>query len=226
MRTPDATATPVSTRATTKRQRERGRYEPSEIYTILDEALICHVAISDESGPCVLPTIHARIGDRLYLHGAASNHLLRAIAHGAEACVEATIVDDLVLARSAFHHSMNYRSVVLYGSGSAVTEREEKRAAVTAIVDHVLPGRSNDVRAPTTAELRSTIVVRIPIKEASAKVRTGPPIDDAEDLDLLIWSGVIPVRTVLSRGVASLDAPDGIEVPRYVMNPVRGPVPR
>lgn len=222
MKTNDPSTSHPTPRSTLRRKRERGRYDLSEIYSILDEALICHVAIAAEAGPLVLPTIHARIGGDLLLHGAASNHLLRAVANGAPTCVAATIVDGLVLARSAFHHSMNYRSVVIFGSGSPVEDKDEKLAAVMAIVEHVVLGRSNDARPPTASELRSTLVVRVPILEASAKVRSGPPVDDADDLGLPIWAGVLPVKTVVERGIAVVDAVAGVEAPRYVLDPTRG----
>lgn len=162
-----------------------------------------------------------RVDDHLYLHGAAANHLLKAIAGGAGACVCVTLVDDPVLARSAFPHSLNYRSVVLFGRGTVVKDCEEKLAAVTAIVEHVLRSRSRDARPPGTAELRSTIVVRIPIAEASAKVRSGPPIYDEADLELPVWAGLVPVATTLSAGSAAPDLIAGIETPAYVIKRLR-----
>jgi nitroimidazol reductase NimA-like FMN-containing flavoprotein (pyridoxamine 5'-phosphate oxidase superfamily) len=187
---PDFSPTP---RTTLKRAPARGRFDRETVYAILDEGLICHVGIAVEGRPVVLPTIHARVGDRLYLHGATANRLLRAIAGGGEACVSVTCIDGLVIARSAFHHSMNYRSVTLFGPGRPVDDEAEKTEALRAIVEHVTPGRWRDVRPPNPVELKRTLVIAIPIEEVSAKVRTGPPIDEEEDYALDVWAGVIPL---------------------------------
>ncbi len=186
----------LTERTRVRRRPERGSHDTETIQTILDEALICHVGFTVDDQPYVLPTIHARIGDRLYLHGAAANRMLRTLSEGGACCVTATLVDGLVLARSAFHHSMNYRSVAVLGRAEEVTEPDERLAALRAIVEHVRPGRWDECRAPTEAELRATTVVRLPLDEASAKVRTGPPIDDEEDYALPYWAGVIPLSTV------------------------------
>jgi nitroimidazol reductase NimA-like FMN-containing flavoprotein (pyridoxamine 5'-phosphate oxidase superfamily) len=196
---------------------ERARYDRDTIGRILDEALICHVAWSDGDGRArVLPTIQARVGDTLYLHGSRAARAWKAIAGGAEVCVAATIVDGLVLARSAFHHSMNYRSVVLYGRAREVTEPEELLAAARAITRHVLPGREDEARMPTSDEFRQTILFAIEIDEASAKVRTGPPKDDQEDLSLPLWAGVLPLVTRPGMPEPSPDLLQGIDVPGYV----------
>src|SRR5207244_2812277 len=163
----------------------------------LDEASICHLGfvVPHESGvqPFVIPTIHARLGDTLYFHGSAASRMLRSLKDGVDACVTVTLLDGLVLARSAFHHSMNYRSVVVLGKGREVADREEKLRALHAIVEHVVPGRSAVVRPPNESELRQTLVIALPLTEASAKVRTGPPIDEKEDYALDVWAGVIPI---------------------------------
>ncbi|MCI3950233.1 MAG: hypothetical protein K0R11_2167 [Acidimicrobiales bacterium] len=182
-----------SARTTVRRQRDRGVYDAAAIEAILDEALICHVGAVVDGSPVVLPTVHARAGRTLYLHGARANALLRA-GTDAEVCVTATLVDGLVLARSAFHHSVNYRSVVVRGPARAVTDPDEQRAALEALVDHAVPGRSAETRPPSEAELRSTLVLAVALDEASAKVRTGPPIDEPEDHALPHWAGELPLR--------------------------------
>lgn len=202
-----------------RRKSNRGSYDAEVVHAILDEGLICHISVVDNGAPVTLPTIYARVGDQIYLHGAVANHLLGLVAAGAPACVAVTLIDELVLARSAFHHSMNYRSVVVFGVGSIVLDPEEKRAAVEAIVEHVLAGRSADARPPTTSELRATIVVKIPILEASAKIRTGPPIDDEEDITLPIWAGVLPLSTTTLPGMPSPDLGAGIATPENVLQP-------
>jgi nitroimidazol reductase NimA-like FMN-containing flavoprotein (pyridoxamine 5'-phosphate oxidase superfamily) len=196
---------------------ERARYDRETIERILDEALICHVAWSDGDGRArVLPTIQARVGETLYLHGSRAARAWKAIAGGAEVCVAATIVDGLVLARSAFHHSMNYRSVVLYGRAREVTDPDELLDAARAITRHVLPGREDEARMPTPDEFKQTILFAITIDEASAKVRTGPPKDDEQDLALPLWAGVLPLVTRPGMPESSPDLLQGIEVPGYV----------
>lgn len=191
-----------SRRARVRRRPERGRYDRATIDAILDEALVCHLGFVAEDGPLVIPTIHGRAGDALYLHGSAASRALRAAAGGAPICVTATLVDGLVLARSAFHHSMNYRSVVLLGCAAPVEDPGEKLAALRAISEHVLPGRWDEVRPPDSRELQATGVVRLALDECSAKVRTGPPLDDAADLALECWAGILPLRLVAGEPVA------------------------
>jgi nitroimidazol reductase NimA-like FMN-containing flavoprotein (pyridoxamine 5'-phosphate oxidase superfamily) len=207
---------PPSERTRVRRLPERGVYERDEIDAILDEALICHVAHVVDGKPRVIPTIHARIGNTLYVHGSNASRTLRAArSEGTEVCVEVTILDGLVLARSAFHHSMNYRSAIVYGTAREVTDPDEKFAAQRALVDHVVHGRSADARLPNQRELDQTTILAIPLDEASGKVRTGPPKDDAEDLDLQIWAGVIPMHLEPERPVDSPDLPEGISPPPY-----------
>ena len=209
-------------RARVHRLPERAAYDRDTIEAILDEALICHVAWTDEDGRArALPTIHARVGDTLYLHGSRAARAWRAVAGGAEVCVVATIVDALVLARSAFHHSMNYRSVVLYGHGREVTDGDELETAARAITHHVLPGREAEARMPTAEEFKQTILFAIPIAEASAKVRTGPPKDDEADLALPIWAGLLPLETSGGPPESSPDLLQGIHVPAYIALPRR-----
>jgi nitroimidazol reductase NimA-like FMN-containing flavoprotein (pyridoxamine 5'-phosphate oxidase superfamily) len=196
-------------RTTVRRRSQRGSYDRDLLFSIVDEALHCHVGFAIDGRPWVVPTIHARVDDQLYLHGALANHMLRSLAGGLEACVTMTLVDGLVIARSAFHHSLNYRSVMVFGRARPVDEREEKDRALRALVEHVAQGRSTHARPPTDEELRTTLVLRLPLTEASAKVRSGGPIDDDADLVLPVWAGVVPCRTVY-------DAPlpeEGVTVP-------------
>ncbi len=201
-------------RTTVRRQSQRASYERELVDAVIDEALSCHVGFAIDGRPWVLPTIHARIDDVLYLHGAVANHMLRAISGGIEACVTITLVDALVLARSAFHHSMNYRSVMVFGRATIVDDPDEKWAALHALVEHVVPGRMAEARPPSDAELRKTSVLRLPISEASAKVRTGGPIDDPEDLALPVWAGQLPLTTAYGSAVPEPDT--SLTVPAYV----------
>jgi nitroimidazol reductase NimA-like FMN-containing flavoprotein (pyridoxamine 5'-phosphate oxidase superfamily) len=204
-----------SPRTTVRRQRQRGAYDAATIEAILDEALICHVGAVVDGAPVVLPTVHARRDRTLYLHGAPANALLRA-GDGAEVCVTATLVDGLVLARSAFHHSVNYRSVVVRGPARAVTDPEEQRAALDALVEHVAPGRTAETRPPSDEELRTTLVLAVGLDEASAKVRTGPPLDEPEDHALPHWAGELPLTVVAGPPRPDPDVPADRPVPRSV----------
>lgn len=205
-----------SERTQVRRLPERGVYDRPRIDAILDEALICHVAYVVDGEPRVIPTIHARIGDTLYIHGSNASRTLRATKAGLPVCVEVTLIDGLVLARSAFHHSMNYRSAIVYGSAREVTDPDEKWEAQRALVDHVVQGRSADARMPNESELRQTTILAIPIEEASAKVRTGPPIDDERDISMPIWAGVLPVRLRPGEPVPDDDLPADVAVPGYL----------
>src|SRR5215831_16644074 len=180
-------------RTSLKRLPQRGAYDYKTIYSILDEAFICHVGLIFHNEPVVIPMTYGRVENVLYIHGSAASRLLRELANGIPVCVTVTLLDGLVLARSAFHHSMNYRSVVLLGTARPVTGEAERLAALEAIVEHVLRGRWADVRWPTEQELKATAVLWLPIEEASAKIRTGPPIDDEEDYALPCWAGVLPL---------------------------------
>jgi uncharacterized protein len=210
-------AHPPTDRVRVRRKRERGRYEREAIDAILDEALIAHLGIAAEDGqPLVIPTLHARCGDLVYCHGSAASRTLRALAAGAPACLTVTLLDALVLARSAVHHSANYRSVMLLGEATVVQEREEKLAALQAIVEHIVPGRWADVRWPTENELKATSVLAIPIAEASAKIRSGPPLDDEPDYAMDVWAGVIPLASEPIDPEADPRLPAGTPVPPYV----------
>lgn len=187
-------AFPVTSRTRLRRKPGRGSYDRATVHAILDEGLVCHVGFVIHGEPFVVPATYARIGERLYLHGAVANRMLRTLAAGVPVCVTVTHLDGLVLARSAMHHSMNYRSVMLFGIATLVTDPEEKRRALEATIEHMVPGRSAGTRAPNEQELRATSVLVLPVEEASAKIRHGPPSDDAEDLELPFWAGVIPLR--------------------------------
>jgi nitroimidazol reductase NimA-like FMN-containing flavoprotein (pyridoxamine 5'-phosphate oxidase superfamily) len=201
-----ATDLPITDRTKLRRKPMRGSHERAAIDAILDEALICHVGFVGKHGPVVIPMAHVRVDDQLYIHGSAVNYMLRTLTGGIDACVTVTLLDGLVLARTAFHHSVNYRSVVLFGRAVEVEATEAKLAALAALVDHISPGRSSASRPPNAKELIATTVLALPITEASAKVRSGPPLpDDGEDLMLPYWSGVVPLVT--ARG-APINAPD------------------
>jgi nitroimidazol reductase NimA-like FMN-containing flavoprotein (pyridoxamine 5'-phosphate oxidase superfamily) len=213
----DPTIEPTE-RTRVRRHPERGAYEREIVYAILDEALICHVAYVGDMGVRMIPTIHARVGDVLYLHGSQASRTMRSLSDGIDVCVAATIVDGLVLARSAFSHSMNYRSVIVYGAARLVTEPEEQLAVARALADHVAPGRSGDARMPNDAELKQTTMLALPIEETSAKVRTGPPSDDPDDLHLPIWAGVLPLGISAGPPEPAEGKPAGMQPPEYVTN--------
>ncbi len=215
---------PTTDRTTGTRHRERLGYDRTAVHAVLDEAVHCHVGFVVDGEPVVLPQLHARIGDELYLHGSTGARALRtARAGGLPVCVTVTLVDGLVLARSAFHHSINYRAVVVHGRAEEVTDPEAKQAALRALVDGIVPGRSADVRGPSARELAATTVLRLPLVEASIKTRSGPPVDDDEDLALPYWAGVLPLAP--STAGTPQPAPDlaaGIGVPDHVAGWSRG----
>ncbi len=207
------TAIEMTDRTRVRRLPKRGHYDRETIHAILDEALICHVGFIVDGAPVVIPTIHWREGDTLYVHGSAASRMLRSLKGGVEACVTVTLLDGLVLARSAFHHSMNYRSVVVFGKAREVTG-EEKGSALEGLVEHVVRGRSRDIRPPNEIELKQTLVLALPLEEASAKIRTGGPVDDEEDYAMPIWAGVVPLKLTPGEPIAD----DGVtaEVPDYL----------
>ena len=178
---------------TVKRHPERGAYDRATIDSILDEALICHLGFVVEGRPFVIPTIHARDGDTLYIHGSPGSRMLRSAKEGVDICVTVTLLDALVLARSVYNHSMNYRSVVVLGRAHELTDGDEKLQAMRCVVEHVVPGRWEDARRPNDGEIKGTTILALPLDEASAKIRSGPPTDDDADLELAVWAGVIPL---------------------------------
>ena len=200
-------------RTRVRRKPARGTYDRAVVHEILDRALICHVAFVVEGQPFAMPTIHARRGETLYLHGSNGSRMLRVASAGEPLCVTATLVDGIVLARASFHHSLNYRSAVVVGAGRLVAESDEKRLALEAVVEHIMPGRAAEARGPSAKEMRATTVVAIALEEASAKTRTGPPVDDDEDLALPVWAGVLPLGVQPGAPVPDTES---IPVPGYV----------
>jgi nitroimidazol reductase NimA-like FMN-containing flavoprotein (pyridoxamine 5'-phosphate oxidase superfamily) len=198
-----------------KRLPKRGHFDRETVYGILDEGFICHVGFAPEGQPFVIPTGYARVGDKLYIHGSQASRMLRTLSDGIDACVTVTIIDGLVLARSAFHHSMNYRSVIIFGRATIVEEGEEKMKALLALSEHIIRGRWAEVREPTESEMKMTTVLSVPLVEASAKIRTGPPLDDEEDYAMNVWAGVIPLKLEAGEPIRDPRLPDGIEVPGY-----------
>ena len=194
---------------------KRGTREREVIYQILDEAFICHIGFTVDEQPYVIPTGYARDGDRLLIHGSALSRMLRALAWEADVCVTVTLLDGLVLARSAFHHSMNYRSVVIFGRAKVVGGEQEKLYALRAFTEHVVPGRWKDVRPPSEKELEATLVLSLDIDEASAKIREGAPVDDDADYELDVWAGVIPLRLTAGAALNDEKLPESIPVPPY-----------
>ncbi len=203
-------------RTIVNRMRKRGSYDRDVVHAILDRSLVCHVGVVIEGAPRVLPTLHARIDDSVFIHGAASNRMIRTAAEGVEVCLTATLVDGLVMARSAFHHSVNYRSVVIFGRAIEVTDREAKLAAMRALVEHIAPGRWERSRQPNPKELAATSILELPIEEASAKVRADGVVDDEADYALPIWAGVIPLRTQALLPIADARLTSGIAMPPHI----------
>jgi uncharacterized protein len=199
-----------------KRLPKRGHYDRQTIYQILDEALICHVGFTVDGQPYVIPINFARIDDTIVLHGAKASRLLKHVEAGHPICVEATIVDGLVLARSVFHHSVNYRSVVVFGTGRLVTDAQEKLGALEAVTEHLIPGRWQDARLPNHKELNATSVVSIRIDEASAKVRVGPPVDEEEDYTLPVWAGILPLQETPLAPLRDELQSEEVPLPEYV----------
>ena len=205
-----------------KRHPERAVYEKDVIYRIVDEAIICHVGFVQENQPYVIPTLHARRGNDILLHGATTSRLIKHIVVGNEVCITITLLDGLVLARSVFNHSANYRSAVLFGKGSLIEPYEEKLQALKAFTESMIPGRWDDVRQPNEKELKATSIVSIPIDLGTAKIRQGPPGDEEVDLELPVWAGVVPVRQQLGEPIDAPNLKDGITVPEYIRRYIRG----
>src|SRR6266581_6117054 len=206
---------PQTTRTTVKRLPGRGSYDHDVINQILDEGFICHIGFAVDGQPFVIPTGYARVGDRLLIHGSQASRLLRTLRKGINICLTVTLIDGLVLARSAFHHSMNYRSVVVLGQAAVVEDEVEKLEALRAFSEHVVRGRWNDVRQPNEQEMKATTVLSLPLVEVSAKVRSGPPLDDEVDYELPVWAGVIPLRLAADAPVSDPRLPVDIEPPQY-----------
>jgi hypothetical protein len=208
---------PQTPHTTLKRLPQRGSHDRETINRILDEGFICHVGFVIDGQPFVIPTGYARAGDRLFIHGSQASRMLRALKAGAGVCVTVTLIVGLVLARSAFHHSMNYRSVVIFGNARLIDNPEQKLAALYALSEHMIPGRWPDAREPTEAELQQTTVLELRIDDASAKIRTGPPLDDEEDYAMNVWAGVLPLQLTTRDPIADPRLPANIDIPDYVL---------
>jgi nitroimidazol reductase NimA-like FMN-containing flavoprotein (pyridoxamine 5'-phosphate oxidase superfamily) len=199
----------------------RGSHDPETIYAILDAAFLAHVGFQTNGQPFVIPALYGRQGDNLYLHGSVASRLFTELGSGLPACVTVTLVDGLVLARSAFHHSMNYRSVLAFGTARRVEEPVQKVRGLRIISEHLLAGRWNDVRGPSEKELKATTVLEFSIEEASAKIRQGPPADDEEDYGLPVWAGILPLVLEAKTPIPDSRLADGAEVPRYILRPAK-----
>lgn len=206
---------PVTERNRVRRMHQRGHYDRDTVYAILDEGLICHVGYVIDGQPYVIPTAFWREGDHVYLHGSAASRTMRAGQRGLEISLAVTLLDGLVLARSGFHHSLNYRSVVMYGTATAIDEPEAKRAALDRFMDRIAPGRVAECRPITDQELKATTVLSLPLDDVAAKVRTGPPVDDEPDYALPVWAGVVPIRQVADAAIPDPRLPEGTPVPDY-----------
>ena len=204
-------------RSKLRRLPKRGSHDSQLIHAILDAGFLAHVGFQIDGQPFVIPTLYGREGDKLYLHGSAASRMLAELEKSIPACITVTLVDGLVLARSAFHHSMNYRSVVVFGTAQKVKDGERKLRALRTISEHLLPGRWVDVRAPSEKELKATTILEFTIEEASAKVRTGPPLDEEADYRLSVWAGVLPLRLEAKVPIPDLRVAEDLELPGYVL---------
>ncbi|MGH9483387.1 MAG: pyridoxamine 5'-phosphate oxidase family protein [Terriglobales bacterium] len=204
-----------SARTQVRRLPDRGAYDRAAVHAILDAAFICHAGFVADGGPVVIPTAYGRRGEQVYLHGSAASRMLRSLRDGVEVCLTVTLLDGLVLARSVFHHSMNYRSVMVFGRATAVEEPEAKLEALEAITENIMRGRWNAARHPSPQELKATLVLALPLAEASAKVRTGPPKDEPEDYALPIWAGIVPARLAFAEPIPDPKLPPGIPMPAH-----------
>lgn len=205
-----------TSRTKLKRLPKRGSFEREMIYRILDEGFVAHVGFTVDDQPFVIPTAYARDGDRLLIHGSSASRMMRAVGWEIDICVTVTLVDGLVLARSAFHHSMNYRSVIVFGKAEVVSGEAEKMKALELFTEHIVPNRWSEVRPPTANELKATTVLALTLEEASAKVRTGNPVDDEADYAVNVWAGVIPLKTTAGEPIDDARLRDGISIPPYV----------
>jgi len=209
---------PSTGRTELKRGPKLGSFDRATIYQILDKTFVCHIGFTIDEQPVVIPTGYARLGDDLLIHGSAVSRMLKAMAREVDVCVTVTLIDGLVLARSVFNHSMNYRSVVIFGRARIVSDAREKVAALHAFTEHIIPQRWAEVRPPNQKELKATTVLALSLQEASAKIRTGDPIDDEEDYALDVWAGVIPFTLSSGEAIADARLKEGISVPQSVAN--------
>lgn len=219
-----STYTPTA-RTRVRRLSKRAVYDKAPVHAILDEGFVCHVGFVQDGEPFVIPTLYARSGETLYMHGSGASRMLKTLAQGVAVCVTVTLVDGYVLARSAFHHSMNYRSVTVLGRARLVSDLQEKLRALRAITDHIVPRRWDEVREPNELEMRQTVVLALPLEEVAAKVRVGPPVDDEEDYSLPVWAGVIPMHTRLGEPVPDervLPGVPGVDLSRFALRTGKG----
>lgn len=206
----------VTERTMLKRLPERGSHERDVVHSILDAGYVCHLGFTTERGPVVIPTAYGRVDDEIFVHGSPASRMLRSLKDGVDVCVTVTLIDGLVLARSTFHHSINFRSVVVFGRATQVTDPEAKKAALLSFVEHVVPGRNADARPPSDKEVKGTLVLSVALTEASAKVRTGPPVDEPDDLALPVWAGVLPLDPTPGRLQPDEFVPPTVAVPDYL----------
>ena len=208
----------LTSRTKLRRRPDRGSHDLATIHAILDDGFLAHIGFNINGQPFVIPTLYGRDPNesKLYLHGSSASRMLRELEGGIPACITVTLVDGIVLARSAFHHSMNYRSVVAFGTARKIEDPAEKTKALQIVSEHLIRGRWADVRGPSNAELKATSVLEFSVEEASAKVRTGPPVDDEEDYDLPVWAGVLPILTMTGPPLADARMPNGHAVPEYI----------
>lgn len=211
---------PQTPRTKVRRLAKRAVYDKTQVHAILDEGFLCHVGFTQDEQPFVIPTLYARAGETLYMHGSVASRMVKTLAQGLNVCVTVTLVDGYVLARSAFHHSMNYRSVTALGRARLVSEESEKMEALRLLTNHIVPQRWDEVRGPSELEMRQTVVLALPLEEVSAKVRVGPPVDDEDDYTRPVWAGVVPVRTQVGPAVADERSVPGIpefQVSRFAL---------
>lgn len=211
----------ITNRTRVKRLPKRASYDSDVIYKILDETFICQVGFNINNHVYIIPTAFGRKNELVYIHGSKNNRMLKSFETGEDICISVTLVDGIVLAKSAFHHSINYRSVILFGKPNKIVSNEEKNKALEIIMDHIIPGRWDDTRKPNAKELKATSVFSIQINEASAKIRTGPPNDDKEDIDLNVWTGVIPTKIIVEEPIKNINLIDNIPLPDYLRHYVR-----
>jgi uncharacterized protein len=209
---------PVTDRTRVVREAHRADYDHDTIYKILDEALVCHVGFNADNQPFVIPTMFARVGDHLYFHGSAASRMLRGLGSGWPVCITVTLLDGLILARSVFNHSMNYRSVVALGHATQIDDPDEKLRALQAFTEKLIPGRWHEARQPNEKELKATSILKLPLTEASAKVRIGDVEDDAEDYGFPVWAGIIPLRLIADAPVRDSRCDPAIATPAYASN--------
>lgn len=206
----------VTERTKVRRIPKRGSYERKQIYRILDEAFVCHIGFTVDDQPYVIPTAYARNGDNLIIHGSAASRMMRAMAWETNVCVTVTLIDGLVLARSAFHHSLNYRSVVIFGRAKLISDERQKLEALRLFTEHLVPNRWAEIRSPNANELKATTVLSLPLDEASAKIRTGDPKDDEEDFESDVWAGVLPLKMTAGKPINDARLKAEIQVPDYI----------